>query len=80
MRWERLRNGALLNAAEQARFDLVLTCDQNYEFRQNMRGRKLAVVILPTNHWPTLKSSARIAKAIDFAQKGSITRVELAGL
>ena len=30
--WQGLANGALLDAAEQAGFDLLLTCDQNVQF------------------------------------------------
>ena len=79
--WERLRNGLLLDAAERAGFDVLLTCDQNYKYQQNMWGRKLAVVILSTNHWPTLKPFAgRIATAVEFARKGAITRVDLTQL
>jgi hypothetical protein len=44
--WQGLENGALLDAAEQAGFDLLLTCDQNVRYQQNFAGRKLALVIL----------------------------------
>ncbi|MBZ5723763.1 MAG: hypothetical protein LAP87_02095 [Acidobacteriia bacterium] len=44
--WQGLENGALLDAAEQAGFDLLLTCDQNAPYQQNFASRKLAVVIL----------------------------------
>ena len=33
--WQGLENGALLDAAEQAGFDLLLTCDQNVQYQQN---------------------------------------------
>lgn len=35
--WQGLDNGALLDAAEQAGFDLLLTCDQNVRYQQNSR-------------------------------------------
>jgi hypothetical protein len=50
MGWQGLENGALLDAAEQAGFDLLLTCDQNVRYRQNLTSRKLALVILSSNH------------------------------
>jgi hypothetical protein len=53
--WQGLENGALLDAAEQAGFDLLLTCDQNVRYQQNFTGRKLALVVLSSNHWPTLR-------------------------
>ena len=77
--WQGLENGALLDAAEQAGFDLLLTCDQNVRYQQNLAGRKLAVVILTSNHWPTLRRvAARIATAVDFVQTGQIVRVDVA--
>ena len=79
--WQGLENGALLDAAEQAGFDLLLTCDQNVRYQQNLAGRKLAVVILTSNHWPTLRRvAARIATAVDFVQTGQIVRVDVAML
>ncbi len=79
--WQGLENGALLDAAEQARFDLLLTCDQNVRYQQNFASRKLALVILSSNHWPTLRRiAARIATAVDFVQPGNIVRVDVAML
>ena len=79
--WQGLKNGALLDAAEQARFDLLLTCDQNVRYQQNFASRKLALVILSSNHWPTLRRiAARIATAVDFVQPGNIVRVDVAML
>ena len=79
--WQRLENGALLDAAEQAGFDVLVTCDQNLRYQQNFTDRKLAVVILSTNHWPTLRPvAARIASVVDFMQRGQITRVDVAAL
>ena len=78
--WQGLENGALLDAAEQAGFN-VLTCDQNVRYQQNLGGRKLALVILSSNHWPTLRRiAARIATAVDFVQTGQIVRVDVAML
>jgi hypothetical protein len=79
--WQGLENGALLDAAEQAGFDLLLTCDQNVRYQQNLASRKLALVILSSNHWPTLRRiAARIATAVDFVQTGNIVRIDVAML
>lgn len=40
-----LKNGALLTAAEEARFDVLLTVDQGITYQQNLRGRKIAIVV-----------------------------------
>jgi hypothetical protein len=79
--WQGLENGALLDAAEQAGFDLLLTCDQNVRYQQSFASRKLALVILSSNHWPTLRRiAARIATAVDFVQTGNIVRIDVAML
>lgn len=76
--WQGLENGALLDAAEKAGFDLLLTCDQNVRYQQNFTGRKLALVVLSSNHWPTLRGkAARIPTSIDFVQTGQIVRVDV---
>lgn len=79
--WQGLENGALLDAAEEAGFDLLLTCDQNVQYQQNFASRKLALVILSSNHWPTMRRvAARIATAVDFVQTGQIVKVDVAML
>jgi hypothetical protein len=79
--WHRLENGALLDAAEQAGYEVLVTCDQNLRYQQNFTDRKLAVVILSTNHWPTLRPrAARIASVVDFMQRGQVIRVDVATL
>jgi hypothetical protein len=44
--WSKLTNGDLLNAAEDAGFDVLLTTDQNIRYQQNLVGRKIAIVAL----------------------------------
>ncbi len=44
--WDTLTNGELLNAAEEAGFDLLVTTDQNLRYQQNLAGRKIAIVVL----------------------------------
>ena len=79
--WQGLENGALLDAAEKSGFDLLLTCDQNIRYQQTFTSRKLSMVVLSSNHWPTLRRvAARIATAVDFAQSGQIVRVDVATL
>ena len=54
MGWERLRNGELLASAE-AGFDLLITADKNLRYQQNLSGRRLAILVLPTTSWPVLR-------------------------
>jgi hypothetical protein len=40
-----LKNGELLNAAESAKFDVLLTVDQGLAYQQNLSGRNLVVIL-----------------------------------
>jgi len=54
--WERLTNGDLLQAAEQAGFECLLTGDRNMAYQQNLAGRKIAIVALSTNRLNTVST------------------------
>jgi hypothetical protein len=43
--WDTLGNGALLNAAEDAGFELLLTTDRRIRDQQNLAARRIALVI-----------------------------------
>ena len=47
--WKQITNGELLGRAETEGFDVLVTNDKNIVAQQNLRGRKIALVILPTN-------------------------------
>jgi hypothetical protein len=49
MGWEALKNGELLDAAQAAAFDVLLTVDQNVRYQQNLQGRALAVIVMIAN-------------------------------
>jgi hypothetical protein len=77
--WQSLANGALLDAAEGAGFDVLVACDQNLSYQQNLAGRGISVVVLSTNHWNTLRPlAARIATRIEFVQRGQVVRIDVA--
>lgn len=58
MGWDALANGVLLAAAERAGFDIMVTSDQNIEHQQNLTRHRIALVVLTTNHWLTIRSAA----------------------
>jgi len=63
--WSRLKNGDLLAAAESD-FDILVTTDKNLRYQQNLTGRKLGILILPTTSWPRLQSRVvEIVAALD---------------
>jgi hypothetical protein len=79
--WQGLENGALLDAAEHEGFDVLVTCDQNIRYQQNFTNKRLAAVILSTNHWPSLRLvAARIATTINFVQTGQVLYIDIATL
>ena len=68
--WSRLTNGDLLAKAEQE-FDLFITTDQNLKYQQNLTGRRIAILVLPTTSWPKIQShTAEIAAAVDQIKLG----------
>jgi hypothetical protein len=76
--WERLANGALLDAAEAAGFGLFLTADKNLRDQQNLTGRKISIVILGNAQWPVLRRYLeRVVAAVDAATPGSFAEVEI---
>jgi hypothetical protein len=76
--WDRLRNGDLLTAAENAGFDLLLTTDQNMQYQQNLDGRKIGVLVLSRQQWPHLKPHVQlVVDAVSIAMRGAFNRVDI---
>ena len=55
MGWAGRKNGDLLAAAE-SQFDVFITTDKNLRHQQNLSGRRLAVVLLPSNQVPIVEA------------------------
>jgi hypothetical protein len=60
--WDTLTNGELLDAAEKS-FDVLVTTDQNLRYQQNLSGRRLAILVLPTTSWPRLQPHEAVIAA-----------------
>ncbi len=71
--WDKLKNGDLLNAAEAAGFDLLLTTDKNIRYQQNLSGRKIAIVVLGRQQWPHVQL---VVEAVNAATPGTYAEVE----
>jgi predicted nuclease of predicted toxin-antitoxin system len=70
--WARLINGELLKVAEEQGFAVMVTADQSLEYQQNLRARKLALVVLSTNHIGILeKYPEKLVAAVDAVTEGS---------
>jgi hypothetical protein len=79
MQWpDQLENGELLKMAEQARFEVLVTSDQNIRYQQNRRGQKLALIVLGSNIWPIVRQySAAIMAIVDGATAGGYDFIEM---
>jgi hypothetical protein len=76
--WDRLSNGDLLIEAERAGFDVFITADKNIRYQQNLRGRKMAILVLSTPQWPIVRIHIeRIAAAVNSVTPGSYAEVVL---
>jgi hypothetical protein len=74
--WEELANGDLIEAAERAGFDGMVTTDKNIRYQQNLEGRRLALVVLGNSQWPMVKLVAGTIKdAVDAAGPGSYVEI-----
>lgn len=76
--WDKLSNGELLSAAEQAGFDILVTTDKNMRYQQNLANRKIAIVVLGQQQWPQLQPHVqRVIEAVNAAKPGSYVEVEM---
>ncbi|MBL8217602.1 MAG: DUF5615 family PIN-like protein [Bryobacterales bacterium] len=76
--WDRLVNGALLQAAEEDGFDILLTTDKNMKYQQNLKGRKIAIVVLGNSNRPVVhRYIDRVIAAVNTATPGSYTEVDI---
>lgn len=75
MGWAELQNGDLLTVAEASGFHVMVTADKNLSYQQNLEGRKLALVVLPTNRWKIVKENPGPMDALELADPGSFQLV-----
>ena len=77
--WDRLPNGELLDAAENAGFDLMLSTDGGIRYQQNLAGRRIALVVLTgTTKWSRVRLHLeRIAAVVNAAQPASYAEIAI---
>jgi hypothetical protein len=74
--WHTISNGELLQVAEAAGVDLLLTTDKGIRYQQNLTGRKIAVVVLGNSTWRLVRQHLDlIALAVSVAAPGSYSEV-----
>jgi hypothetical protein len=76
--WSELMNGELLDAAEKESFAVLVTTDSNLKYQQNLKSRRIAVVVLSSPSWPRIQRVvASITRAVDRASVGSYIEVDI---
>jgi hypothetical protein len=71
-----LKNGDLLREAE-GQFEAFISTDQNLKYQQQVFGRRLAILALPTNDWPTIRSKvAEIAAKVVTLKPGDFVELD----
>jgi hypothetical protein len=70
--WDRLQNGELLDGAEAAGFDVLVTTDKNMRYQQNLAHRKIAIIVLGKQQWPDVRPHVQlIVAALNAAKPGT---------
>jgi hypothetical protein len=74
--WAEVENGALLAAAEKV-FEAFITTDKNLRYQQNLSGRRLAILVLPTTSWPEIqKHLGLISGAVNALKPGDFIELK----
>ncbi len=74
--WDKLVNGELLKVAEEAGFEVLLTTDENIAAQQNLKSRKIGIVVLENSRWRIVQRHVpRIAGAVNAATPRSYREV-----
>ena len=75
--WSTLQNGGLLHMAENEKFEVLVTTDQNLKHQQNLKARRIAIVVLMTTSWPRIERKVtRVVAAINSVKPGDYIEVE----
>ena len=74
-----MNNGELVNAVEEAGFDVLFTTDRRIRYQQNLNARRIALVVLTgSTKWLLVQhQTGRIAAAVAAATPGSYVEVEI---
>jgi len=71
------KNGNLLNAAEGT-YDLLITSDKNLRYQQNLKDRKLAILLLSTNDREVIEHNGdRILSTVNRMKPREFLELEL---
>ncbi len=76
--WAALSNGALLDRAEEAGYEVVITADKGIPYQQNLERRNLALIVLGANRWPLIEPRIEeVRAALEAIQPGEVREVPI---
>ena len=76
--WSNLVSGQLLDAAELADYNLLITTDQNLQYQQNLGKRRIAIIVLRSTSWPRIQNHiAAICAAVEQAALGTYEEIDI---
>jgi hypothetical protein len=70
-----LANGALLAAADQAGYDVLITVDKNMPHQQSLRGRRISVIVIEarsTSFDDLVILMPDVLTSVEFVQPGHV--------
>ena len=77
MGWAGIKNGELLRRIE-GEFDVLITADQRLRHQQNLAGRTLSIIVIPTNQVRAVSSLLpAIENALKLVQPGALIEIPL---
>lgn len=76
--WHEFENGELIQRAEEAGYELLVSTDKNIRYQQNLAGRKMALIVLGQQQWPVVRLHLdKIVAAVNACTPGSYAEVEI---
>jgi hypothetical protein len=73
-----LSNGDLLDEAERAGFEAIITRDQNLRHQQNLTRRALGILVLTRASWPRIvRRVSEVQSAVDQLRAGDYVEIEI---
>ncbi len=77
MGWKTLRNGQLIAAMLQEKFDVLITADRGLPYQQNLQAAGIAVIVLAgrTEYVELVKLAPRLLQVIAAIQPGQFVEI-----
>ena len=74
--WHELENGELIQQAEAAGYDMLLSTDKNIRYQQDLSGRRIELVVIGNSPWPMVRQHLdKISEAVNASTPGSYIEV-----